>query len=56
MARRKFSKEEVKQWQKEHNQSVFYINENALPKGIGLFPYTLPADNVIKGSQEETAS
>ena len=28
MARRQFSKEEVEQWQKEHNQSVFYINKN----------------------------
>ena len=28
MARRKFSKEEVEQWRKEYNQSVFYINKN----------------------------
>ena len=28
MARRKFSKEEVQQWQKEHNETVFYINKN----------------------------
>ncbi|MEI6101798.1 MAG: hypothetical protein WCP73_08160 [Eubacteriales bacterium] len=28
MARRKFSKEEVQQWQKEHNQTMFYINKN----------------------------
>jgi uncharacterized membrane protein len=28
MARRKFSKEEVKQWQEEHNQNIFYINKN----------------------------
>lgn len=28
MARRKYSKEEVKQWQEEHNQNLFYINKN----------------------------
>jgi hypothetical protein len=28
MAKRKFSKEEVMQWQKEHDQRVFYINKN----------------------------
>ena len=28
MARRKFSAEEVKQWQIEHNQSMFYFNKN----------------------------
>jgi uncharacterized membrane protein len=28
MARRKFSEEEVKQWQKEHNQRMIYINKN----------------------------
>ena len=28
MARRKFSKEEVEEWRKEHNRSVFYINKN----------------------------
>jgi uncharacterized membrane protein len=33
MARCKFSKEEVKQWQEEHHQSVFYINKN----GSNLF-------------------
>ncbi len=28
MARRRFSSEEVEQWQKDHNQSLFYINKN----------------------------
>lgn len=28
MARRKFSKDEVQQWQKEHNQTMFYFNRN----------------------------
>ena len=28
MAKRKFSEEEIKQWQKEHNQTMFYINRN----------------------------
>jgi uncharacterized membrane protein len=28
MARRKYSEEEVKQWQEEHNQNIFYINKN----------------------------
>jgi uncharacterized membrane protein len=28
MARRKFSQEEVRQWQEEHNQNIFYINSN----------------------------
>lgn len=28
MARRKFSKDEVQQWQKEHNQAMFYFNRN----------------------------
>ncbi len=28
MVKYKFSKVEVAQWQKEHNQSVFYINKN----------------------------
>jgi uncharacterized membrane protein len=28
MVRRKFSKEEVRQWQEEHNQNIFYINKN----------------------------
>jgi Predicted membrane protein len=28
MAKRKFSNEEVKQWQKEHNQYLIYFNKN----------------------------
>lgn len=28
MARRKYSDEEVRQWEEEHHQTVFYINSN----------------------------
>jgi uncharacterized membrane protein len=28
MARRKFSRDEVRQWQEEHHQGLFYSNKN----------------------------